>query len=273
MSRVTARLPEYAKRPLRRLRDTLKDFSFAVGTARFCPVCRRTSRRFSPFGAVPRADARCIHCGSLERHRLLWLFMTERTDLFDGLAKRVLHVAPEKCLEGKFKERLGDRYLSADLFNPRAMVRMDITDIQYDDETFDVIYCSHVLEHVPDDRKAMRELYRVLKRTGWAILLVPISAAQRTFEDPQIVDPAERLRLFGQEDHVRSYGPDYVDRLREAGFIVGTTHASDLTDGKGVIRMGLTAACGEIYFCTKHPESAPPGPGGVPGPRPDRDRH
>jgi ubiquinone/menaquinone biosynthesis C-methylase UbiE len=108
--------------------------------------------------------------------------------------------------------------MTADLHSP-AMVKMDITNIQFPDETFDVVYCSHVLEHVPDDRKAMREFYRVLKSNGWAVLLVPI-IVEKTFEDPSIDKPKDRLRLFGQSDHVRKYGRDYVDRLRESGFSV-----------------------------------------------------
>ena len=145
---------------------------------------------------------------------------------------------------------LGDGYLTADLFDPRVMVKMDITNIQYPDETFDVIYCSHVLEHVPDDKKAMCEFYRVLKSDGWAILLVPVTAKE-TFEDPAITDPAERLRLFGQKDHVRVYGPDYADRLAEAGFKVDISTPSDFLTAEQILRMGLSRATGEIYFCTK----------------------
>ena len=149
-----------------------------------------------------------------------------------------------------FRKQLGDDYLSADLFNPLAMVKMDITDIQYPDESFDVIYCSHVLEHVDDDRKAMSEFRRVLKSDGWAILLVPIFG-ETTYEDPSIVDPAERLKHFGQEDHVRQYGRDYVDRLRDAGFSVSVAEASELCQESDVVQMGLTPASGEIFFCTK----------------------
>jgi SAM-dependent methyltransferase len=162
----------------------------------------------------------------------------------------MLHVAPESCFESRFKERLGAGYLTADLFSPLAMVKMDITDIQYPDQTFDVIYCSHALEHVVDDRKAMREFFRVLKNDGWAILLVPITS-EKTFEDSSIVDPKERQKAFGQEDHVRRYGPDYVERLRDAGFTVEITRASDLADSDEAVRMGLTPASGEIYYCTK----------------------
>jgi SAM-dependent methyltransferase len=130
------------------------------------------------------------------------------------------------------------------------MIKMDITNIDYPDQSFDVIYCSHVLEHVQDDRKAMREFYRVLKTTGWAILLVPITA-EKTLEDPSLVGPEERLRVFGQADHVRRYGPDYVDRLREAGFSVQVTKVNDLVQNDEAIRLGLTSAAGEIHFCTK----------------------
>ena len=245
----TALLPEWVKRPMRRVRAVVKGVPY-YGTGRWCPVCGKSSRLFRSFGAVPRQDAQCVHCDALERHRLLWLYLNKHTDLFDGKPKKVLHVAPELCFEPRFKQRLGDSYITADLFNPRAMVSMDITDIQYPDESFDVIYCSHVLEHVHDDKRAMREFCRVLKTTGWAILLVPITS-DVTFEDPTITDPQERLKAFGQEDHVRRYGPDYVSRLEEAGFKVKTTTIAELADEQGILKMGLTPASGEIYFCTK----------------------
>jgi ubiquinone/menaquinone biosynthesis C-methylase UbiE len=126
----------------------------------------------------------------------------------------MLHVAPEPCFERRFRERLGKSYITGDLFDPGAMVKMDITDIKYPDQSFDVIYCSHVLEHVQDDRRAMREFHRVLKRAGWAILLVPVTA-EVTFEDPAIIEPRERLEAFGQEDHVRRYGSDYLDSMTQ----------------------------------------------------------
>ena len=220
------------------------------GEGRLCPVCGKSSRRFRQFGIVPREDAECFHCGALERHRLLWLFLQKKTDLFDGMSKRMLHVAPEPCFESRFKQRLGGAYLSADLFDPRAMIKMDVTNIQYANQSFDVIYCSHVLEHVLDDKQAMREFFRVLKNRGWAVLLVPISS-EKTFEDSSIVDPQERLKAFGQADHVRCYGPDYVERLRDAGFTVEITKVGDLASSHEAITMGLTAASGEIYYCTK----------------------
>ncbi len=150
----------------------------------------------------------------------------------------------------RFQKHLGAGYITADLYNPRAMVNMDITSIQFPDESFDVIYCCHVLEHVMDDRQAMKEFQRVLKRGGWAILLVPITA-ERTLEDPSVVSPEDRLRVFGQADHVRIYGPDYADRLREAGFEVEVTSINDLVAKSDAARMGLTQASGDIFCCTK----------------------
>jgi SAM-dependent methyltransferase len=191
-----------------------------------------------------------MYCNSLERHRLVWLYFERMTNLFDGVPKKMLHVAPEPMLQGLLKERLGSGYLTGDLFSPAAMVRMDITDIQYGAEEFDVIYCSHVLEHVSDDRRAMREFWRVLNPHGWAVLLVPMGTG-RTFEDPSVTDPAERARLFGQEDHVRAYGPDYVDRLGEAGFQVRVTKPADFLSAREIVHMGITDAAGEVYCCTK----------------------
>lgn len=221
-----------------------------LGTARWCPICHGHSRCFRQFKHHPNREALCIHCGSLERHRFFWLYAQAHTDLFDGRPKRVLHIAPEPCLTDRLRQRLGNGYLTADLIDPRAMVKMDITAIQFPDDTFDVIYCSHVLEHVPDDRRAMREFCRVLKPSGWAILLVPISVKQ-TFEDPSVVDPAERLRLFGQEDHVRRYGPDYVNRLQEAGFNVSETRVPELFSDAESRKLGIARGAGAIHLCRK----------------------
>lgn len=247
--KIFSALPKWMKSPLRRSRVMASRVLYH-GDARLCPVCGKSSRRFRRYGAVPREDAQCVHCGSLERHRFLWLFLSRKTNLFDGTPGKILHVAPERCLEPRFREQLDGDYLTADLMDPRAMVKMDITDIPYPDQSFDIIYCSHVLEHVDDDRKAMREFFRVLKDDGWAILLVPITRAE-TYEDPSIVEPLERLKAFGQEDHVRRYGPDYVDRLHDAGFNVEITDVNDLVTNDEAVTMGLKANLGKIHFCTK----------------------
>jgi len=216
------------------------------GTSRHCPICQSSVRRFLPFGVKPRQDARCPLCGSLERHRLLWLFLRQYTDLFDGSAKRMLHFAPE--MEKWFKTIPGLEYLSADLVEGRAMLRMDITDIRYPDNSFEVLLCSHVLEHVPDDRKAMLEIARVLKPEGWAVIIVPIRA-DPTFEDPSVSDPAERERLFGQRDHVRIYGQDFEERLKETGLRVWNVRATQLANPDEVVLFGLKDD--EIFVGTK----------------------
>ena len=181
----------------------------------------------------------------------MYLYVTRKTDLFDGHRKRMLHVAPEPQLSRLLQKAEYIDYLSADLSNPHAMVRMDISDIQCPDNTFDVIYCSHVLEHVPDDRKALREFWRVLKIGGWAILQVPITSDE-TFEDPTITSPKERERLFGQHDHVRRYGPDYRDRLVDVGFSVTVDGFVRELDERTVSRYGLMRS-EDIYFCRKAP--------------------
>lgn len=246
---MIAGLPNWVKNPLRRFKNTVESIVYG-GTDRYCPVCDKYFSRFRSSGNVVRHDAQCLNCGALERHRLLWLYLSQKTNLFDGEPKTVLHVAPEPCLEAKLKKHLKGGYLTADLYNPSAMVKMDITEIEYPNESFDVIYCSHVLEHVPDDKKALRELFRVLKTSGWAILLVPITV-DVTYEDPTIVTPEGRLEAFGQDDHVRRYGRDYADRLRDAGFTVEVVEVTDLATPEEAVRMGLTPASGEIYHCFK----------------------
>lgn len=243
MTTVTSKLPTWIKKPLKKV--------IYHGNDRYCPVCEKTSKIFASGGKQRRDDIRCVHCGSVERDRFLWNYLNDQTDFFNTQPKNMLHIAPEKCFENKFRQVLGNNYLTADLYNPNTMIKMDITGIQFKDETFDVIYCSHVLEHVDDDRKAMREFYRVLKNDGWAILLVPI-CTDTTYEDPAITNPQERLKAFGQEDHVRLYGLDYVDRLRETGFNVKVTKVSDLYMTYDATRMGLGLGSGQIYYCTKN---------------------
>ena len=170
----------------------------------------------------------------------------------DGKPKKILHVAPELCFMHMLENKYRENYITADVSNPRAKVKMDITDIDYNDESFDVIYCSHVLEHIQNDRKAMRELHRVLKPNGWAVLNVPITA-EKTFEDPSVVDPEERLKKFGQKDHVRRYGPDYIDRLLEAGFEVEAYNVKDLFQSEEIALMGLkTRVTDKIFYCIKN---------------------
>ena len=179
------------------------------------------------------------------------MFLRTRTEFFGGGVSSFLHVAPEPFFVTIFKEAVGQGYISGDLFSHDAMEKMDITKIQHPAASFDAVYCSHVLEHVVDDRKAMSELYRVLKPNGWAILNVPITTDE-TFEDPSVIDPEERRLIFGQRDHVRRYGPDYVDRLKSVGFDVVRFVPSDLLSDATILKYGLSGeGTGEIFYCTK----------------------
>ncbi|MCE5248726.1 methyltransferase domain-containing protein [bacterium] len=162
----------------------------------------------------------------------------------------MLHVAPEQGMVKILEKRIGSGYVTADLNSPEVMVKLDITQIPCGDKSFDVIYCSNVLEHIPDDKRAIRELYRVLKADGWAVILVPVTA-DVTFEDASITEPEERLKYFGQEDHVRRYGPDFITRLEEPGFIVRVISPHDILSREEITLMGITASAGDIYFCTK----------------------
>jgi len=221
------------------------------GASRYCCVCDSHASEFLPYGVNPRQDAACPYCNALERHRLVMTFFRNKTNLFDGRAKQVLHVAPERAIKKHIARAAGRGYLSADLMAKDVMEKMDITDIRHDDAHFDAIYCSHVLEHVPDDRLAMREFFRVLKQDGWAVLNVPVTV-DVTVEDPSVTDPDERLRLFGQKDHVRCYGPDYRDRLEEEGFRVEVYSAADFLSPEEIEKQGLmNGHTGDIYFCTK----------------------
>lgn len=193
---------------------------FYRGENHQCPICLNKHRRFLPYGNSGAANRLCPSCLSLERHRFLWLWLQRRTDFFSAPAK-VLHVAPEQPFIKRFKALPGLSYTTADLFSPLADIRMDIQQMPVDDQTFNVVICNHVLEHVDNDLVAMREIYRVLKPGGWAILQVPIDWSRDfTYEDALIKTPREREIHFGQYDHLRFHGTDYPDRLRSVGFEV-----------------------------------------------------
>ncbi|MFH1196288.1 MAG: glycoside hydrolase family 99-like domain-containing protein [bacterium] len=213
-----------------------------------CPICNSQYSHFQSAGIKPRPNALCRECGSLERHRTLWLYLSRKTNFFKDKIK-LLDIAPSKCLSGIFKKLPNVEYMSIDLNSPLAMRHMDITSLDFPDDSFDCIICYHVLEHIPDDRKAMRELRRVLKPGGWAILQVPMTGLAKTLEDPSITSPEKRKEIFGQEDHVRSYGLDYKDRLEEAGFNVSVDKfASELPIAE-IKRYALHK--GDIYYCSK----------------------
>lgn len=198
-----------------------------LGKGKQCPLCGCQRRKFLPYGYVTsRENALCPNCLSLERHRLLWLWLVRESDIGRGAMAlpKMLHIAPEVALMRKFKKMYAstpDRYVTADLESPLADMHFDVQQIPLEAESFDAIICNHIMEHVEDDGKALRELYRILRRGGWGVILSPVELErEKTFEDDTITDPAERTRIFGQYDHRRIYGRDYAARLREAGFEV-----------------------------------------------------
>ena len=242
-------LPKWAESATRlALRETLG--VLYRGSGRYCPVCKRPSRSFRRYGLPPRDDARCVQCFSLERHRLTWLYFERHTKLFDFEPKKILHIAPEACLSSRLSRRFGDDYVTLDLHRSDISIRASVTNLPFQDEHFDVVYCSHVLEHVDDDRAAIKEFFRALKPGGSAIVLVPITDLL-TYEDPTLVTERQRTIAFGQKDHVRRYGGDFIERLRAPGFNVTVFHVTDVASHEEAEKMGLTQASGEIYCCDK----------------------
>lgn len=217
-----------------------------------CPICGKRFRKFLPYGYGVAADNRlCPNCLSLERHRLLWLFLKDKTDFF-AAPLRVLHFAPEQPFQKRFRTLNNLDYITADLDSPIADLHLDVTAIDQPSEAFDVVICNHVLEHVSDVNKAFSEIKRILKPGGWAILLVPINPDVDTFEDPSVTDPKERERLFGQYDHVRQFGRDYAEVLRNAGFVVEEDRLFYELSGERRERMHLARRGEEIiYKCMK----------------------
>lgn len=196
------------------------------------PIDGKSYRKFLPYGyEKQRANVLSPGTLSLERHRLMWLYLQTETDFFQAELK-VLHIAPEQSFYKIFRKMSNLDYTTCDLESPIADVKADIQNLPFEDNQFDVIFCNHVLEHVTDDRKAISELYRVMKSGGWGIFQVPIRyQLEKTFEDPTITDRKERIEKFGQYDHVRVYGMDYYQTLEKAGFKVEQVNLSaQLTD-------------------------------------------
>lgn len=218
-----------------------------LGNARECPLCGWQGDEFRPRlnPRKPSADSQCPKCRSLERHRFGYFALRDRIKS----AKDTLHFAPEKPIE-KWLRGLSAKYLSCDIEPGQAMDVEDITNLSYQSDRFDFIWCSNVLEHVPDDKKAMSEMRRVLNKSGTCAVAVPIWK-RKTYEDFSITSPEERYKNFGQRDHVRLYGFDIQDRLRDAGFNVEMITSRDF-DPMYVGRHGLDhLTTAELFLCTK----------------------
>lgn len=210
----------------------------------YCPACDSFFNEFLPHGHSSkvftehnvvggghREDGSCPICGCTDRERLLLLYLQQETDIFTR-PQKLLHVAPEISLERIFRKQHHIDYLTADFMSPYVMEMMDITDIRHPSNSFDCILCNHVLEHIPDDIRAMQEIERVLKPGAWSILQVPIAYdLSKTLEDPTITSEEDRYRVFGQRDHVRLYGTDYKSRLEQVGLKVELVNSSKVDQG------------------------------------------
>ena len=219
--------------------------AFLLKGSRFTdPIDGKSFRMFLPYGyGSQRNNVLSPSTLSLERHRLLWLYLQNETDFFQSeldsdssveqpksiklrdtktsSALKVLHFAPEQEFYKRFKKQSNIEYTTTDLLSPLADVKADICNLPFENNSYDIIFCNHVLEHIPDDTKAMQELYRVLKSGGMGIFQIPQDLSRATtFSDDSIVDQKERAKIFGQYDHVRIYGRDYFDKLRSIGFKV-----------------------------------------------------
>lgn len=235
---ATARLARAARLRLEVLRRR--------GNQVYCPLCRC---HFSAFkDDWNRSNALCWRCGSHERHRAQWLLFERRIELLVN-ARSLLHFAPEWAMSRRLRRIPGLRYVTADLYASGVDLALDVTAIDLPDRSFDAIICSHVLEHVADDRAAMRELRRITAAGGWCLVMVPLDLTrERTYEDPTLVSPGERQREFWQHDHVRLYAPDIGGRLATAGFAVERIRPVEEFGSESVARCRIGSS-DEIWLC------------------------
>ena len=241
-------MTRHLKRVLRKSIDSSKKFYLSFGSAVECPICQWTGRSFFRVfhPHKPAASFICPSCRSSERHRFAYFYLK---NMLTSHADNVLHFAPEKCVEPWLRS-ISKQYLSVDLMSSSAMEHMDITDLRLDDNSFSLLWCSHVLEHIEDDRKAISELFRVLRPSGIAVILVPVYG-ESSYENPDIKSPADRLKHFKQEDHVRLYGLDIESRLKEAGFEVDIIKTHNIPREKLQLHVLDYPSTREIFICTK----------------------
>jgi SAM-dependent methyltransferase len=239
-----------------RMRPAKTIADYLSGDDVHCDICGRSFITFLPFGRIKRANAQCPCCDSLERHRLQYMYLSRETTLFDNKEKKLLHVAPEQIFFNRFSGMSRIQYFPIDKFTEgyayaKGTQDADLLNLPFHTNYFDYIICNHVLEHIEDDRAAMIELRRVLKPGGAAFLQVPLRKDMAvTYEDPSIIDPQERIKHFGQFDHVRYYGRDYTDRLIAAGFRVDVIDYISRLGENAAFKYGLMAG-EDIYRCTK----------------------
>lgn len=235
-----------SKNILKRIRSFIYGISHS-GDERECPLCGKYYNKFGRGGVEKREDAQCMHCGSLERHRFIWLFLQLEMKILNQNDLSILHFAPEKYLENKLRQ-ISNYYITADIGGDDVDIKIDITNIPFENETFKLILCSHVLEHVNDDRKALKELFRVLKPGGTALIIIPVER-EITYENPSVTEPEQRLKIFGQKDHVRIYGKDFINKVNETGFDVKSYLPKDLFNDEELIRYGIKIESDILFLC------------------------
>ncbi|MDR2836265.1 MAG: class I SAM-dependent methyltransferase [Bacteroidales bacterium] len=222
---------------------------FYLGNKVECPICKKHYRKFLPYGNNAGVNRLCPNCLSLERHRLIWIYLNKKTDFFQANHK-FLHFAPEQPFIKRFKKLKNLNYTTADIVSPIADLHIDILKTGLESNNYDIIFANHVLEHVENDIFAMKEIFRLLKSGGWAIMQVPINfKSQITDEDPNITDPKEREKRFGQYDHVRYHGLDYPNRLESVGFIVEKFEVEKIFSQNQIERIRLDK--NEILYIAK----------------------
>ncbi|MAO32561.1 MAG: SAM-dependent methyltransferase [Crocinitomicaceae bacterium] len=217
-----------------------------------CPVCGNTFSKFLSYGSdvAHRKNVLCPHDLTLERHRLMWLFLQSKTNFFTSDKLDLLHIAPEQCFLPLFKKQKNLNYLTGDLESPIADIHFDLHDIPLEENRFDVVFCNHVMEHVQDPIQCMSELYRVMKPNGWAIMQVPQDhERENTYEDASITSPEEREKHFWQKDHLRLFGKDYPNWLEKAGFEVEQFPVTDLFNSDEIDQYCLQKS--EILYLAK----------------------
>ncbi|MFC1730870.1 class I SAM-dependent methyltransferase [candidate division KSB1 bacterium] len=236
-----------------------KEINHYKGEGVICPICESAFRSFAPYyGHYLQKNARCPKCESLERHRLLWEYLHNKTELFNKSKKKLLHFAPEKFFFEFFSNQKMLEYTPCDISPEKyeehyggKLVKADITNLPFPDSEFDVIICYHILEHIPNDQLAIAELYRVMKVGGWGIIQVPIDYnRESTYEDFNITSEEEREKAFGQKDHVRWYGKDFIVRLSLAGFTVIEDKFVNTFSTEEIAKFGFDPN-EIIYYCEK----------------------
>ena len=219
-----------------------------------CPVCERKFSKFLSYGSkvAHRENVLCPFDLTLERHRLMWLYLKNESNFFTTSKLEVLHIAPEQCFHGKFKAQKNLNYLTGDLESPIADLHFDLHHIPLEDNRFDVVFCNHVMEHVNDPIQCMKEMFRVMKPGGWAIMQVPQDMSrEKTYEDASIVTPEDREKHFWQKDHVRLFGRDYPQWLEKAGFNVEFYDVTKKFDTETIERYRLIKD--ELLYIAKKP--------------------